>query len=207
MKSYVAGLGLAGFPGCLIADGAGEAELRDQRRAPPKDKSCRRSVRRPTTRRKISLAQDFLAKYPKHEAAGWVAAQLESGAAGDKNNDKVLTVADAAYANGPDMDAAYYALKAAVAKEDLGGSEEMVGAHVGSRAQDHRFHQSAPDDDAKHEHGVRQGSGRVFRIRLYVVALKAAAQGRSGSGGYADQAESQEPISARRRHQLFRGVE
>ena len=57
--------------------------------------------------RKVTLAQDFLAKYPKHEAAGWVAAQLESGLLAQKDNDKVLEVAETAYANGPDMDAAY----------------------------------------------------------------------------------------------------
>ena len=48
-----------------------------------------------------------------------MAAQLESALVAQKDNDKALEVAEASYANGPDMDAAYYALKAAVAKEDL----------------------------------------------------------------------------------------
>src|SRR5579863_7691667 len=68
---------------------------------------------------KVSLGQDFLAKYPKHEAAGWVAAQLESGLLGQKEYDKVLEVAETAYANTPDMDGAYFALKAAAAKGDV----------------------------------------------------------------------------------------
>ena len=84
--------------------------------------------------KRISLAQDFLAKYPKHEAAGWVAAQLESGLLAKKDNDKVLEVAEAAYANGPDMDAAYYALKAAVAKEDIAQAKKWSARTVGGRA-------------------------------------------------------------------------
>jgi hypothetical protein len=101
--------------------------------------------------RKISLAQDFLAKYPKHEAAGWVAAQLESSLLAQKDNDKVLEVAETAYGNGPDMDAAYFALKAAVAKEDVAQTKKW-SARTSEAARKITASAKAPaDDDEKHQ--------------------------------------------------------
>ena len=115
MKSYVAGLVLLLFLGVLSLT-AQEKQNFVINVGTPEGALLQSLGQETDDARKVSLAQDFLAKYPKHEAAGWVAAQLESALLAQKDNDKVLEVAEAAYANGPDMDAAYYALKAAVAK-------------------------------------------------------------------------------------------
>src|SRR5580658_10759256 len=118
MKSYVAGLVLLVFPGVLSLT-AQEKQNFVINVGTPDGQLLQTLGQETDDLKKVSLAEDFLAKYPKHEAAGWVAAQLEAGLLAQKDNDKVLEVAETAYATGPDMDAAYYALEAAVAKEDL----------------------------------------------------------------------------------------
>jgi hypothetical protein len=123
--------------------------------------------------RRTPLEQDFLAKYPKHEAAGWVAAQLEAALLGEKDNDKVLEVAEAAYANGPDMDGAYYALKAAVAKEDLALAKKW-SARTSEAARKIASSTKAPaDDDAKHQLEYAKQVDEYSEYALYVLALKA----------------------------------
>ena len=118
MKSYLAGLVLLALP-CVLPVLAQEKQSFTINPSTPEGQFLQSLGQETDDARKMTLAQDFLAKYPKHEAAGWVAAQLESALLAQKDNDKVLEVAETAYANGPDMDAAYYALKAAVAKEDV----------------------------------------------------------------------------------------
>src|SRR5271155_1607599 len=118
MKSYLAGLVLLALP-CVVPVLAQEKQNFVFNPTTPEGQILQSLGQETDDARKITLAEDFLAKYPKHEAAGWVAAQLESALVAQKDNDKALEVAEAAYANGPDMDGAYYALKAAVAKEDL----------------------------------------------------------------------------------------
>src|SRR5271155_5549617 len=118
MKSYLAGLVLLAVPYALPVF-AQENQSFTINTSTPEGQALQSLGQETDDARRVALAQDFLAKYPKHEAAGWVAAQLESALLAQKDNDKVLEVAEAAYASGPDMDAAYYALKAAVAKEDL----------------------------------------------------------------------------------------
>ena len=123
--------------------------------------------------RKISISQDFLAKYPKNEAAGWVASQLESALLAQKDYDKVLEVADMAYANGPDMDAAYYALKAAVAKGDIPAAKTW-SARTSEAAQKIVASDKAPaDDDAKHQLEYAKEVDEYSEYGLYVLALKA----------------------------------
>src|ERR1700678_2086819 len=118
MKSYVAALLLLVVPGVLSLT-AQEKQNFVINVGTPEGQLLQSLGQETEDARRVTLAEDFLAKYPKHEAAGWVAAQLESALLAQKDNDKALEVAEAAYANGPDMDAAYYALKAAVAKQDV----------------------------------------------------------------------------------------
>lgn len=122
--------------------------------------------------RKVTLGEDFLSKYPKHEAAGWVAAQVESGLLAQKDNDKVLQVAEAAYANGTDMDAAYYALKAAVAKEDI--AQTKVWSSRTSDAAKKVIAATKPtDDDSKQHLEYAKQVNEYSGYALYVLALKA----------------------------------
>src|SRR5579871_653990 len=51
----------------------------------------------PDQAKKVTLMEDFLAKYPKHEGAPWVAGQLETIYLQQKDYDKALAAADKAY--------------------------------------------------------------------------------------------------------------
>jgi hypothetical protein len=172
MKSYVAGLVLLTFPGVLSLTAQEKLNFVFNPGTP--EGQILNSLGQETDDlKKVSLAEDFLAKYPKHEAAGWVAAQLEAGLLAEKDNDKVLEVADAAYANGPDMDAAYYALKAAVAKEDLvlakkwsARTSEAARKIIGST-------KASTDADEKQHLEYAKQVDEYSEYALYVLALKA----------------------------------
>jgi len=172
MKSYLAGLVLLALP-CALPVLAQEKQNFVFNPATPEGQILQSLGQEPEDDRKISLAQDFLAKYPKHEAAGWVAAQLESGLLAQKNYDKVLEVAEMAYANGPDMDAAYFALKAAVAKEDVSETKKW-SARTSEAARKITSSTKAPaDDDGKHQLEYAKEVDEYSEYALYVVALKA----------------------------------
>jgi tetratricopeptide (TPR) repeat protein len=69
--------------------------------------------------KKVTLMEDFLSKYPKHEGAPWVAGQLEVIYLQQKDYDKALAAADKAYTGGPnEVDLCYNAIKAAEGKND-----------------------------------------------------------------------------------------
>src|SRR5579862_5997079 len=50
--------------------------------------------------KKVSMMEDFLAKYPKHEGAPWVAEQLTASYTQQKQLDKALAAADKGYSGG-----------------------------------------------------------------------------------------------------------
>jgi tetratricopeptide (TPR) repeat protein len=172
MKCYLAGLVLLALP-CALPVLAQEKQNFVFNPATPEGQILQNLGQETDDARKITLAQDFLAKYPKHEAAGWVAAQLESGLLAQKDYDKVLEVADMAYANGPDMDAAYFALKAAVAKNDVEQTKKW-SARTSEAARKITGSGKPPaDDDAKHELDYAKEVDAYSEYALYVVALKA----------------------------------
>jgi len=168
MKRYLAGLVLLALP-CV----AQEKQNFVFNPGTPEGQILQNLGQETDDARKVTLGQDFLAKYPKHEAAGWVAAQLESALLAQKENDKVLEVAETAYANGPDMDAAYYALKAAVAKEDIAQTKKW-SARTSEAARKLISSAKAPtDDDEKHQLEYAKEVDEYSEYALYVVALKA----------------------------------
>jgi hypothetical protein len=172
MKSYVAGLVLLALP-CVLPILAQEKQNFVFNPGTPEGQILQSLGQETDDARRASLAQDFLAKYPKHEAAGWVAAQLESALVAQKDNDKALEVAEAAYANGPDMDGAYFALKAAVAKEDLAQAKKW-SARTSEAARKIVAASKAPaDDEAKHELEYVKQVDEYSEYALYVLALKA----------------------------------
>lgn len=172
MKSYLAGLVLLALP-CALPVLAQEKQSFTINVSTPEGQLLQSLGQETDDARKISIAQDFLAKYPKHEAAGWVASQLESALLAQKDYDKVLQVADMAYANGPDMDAAYYALKAAVAKGDIPAAKTW-SARTAEAAQKIVASDKAPaDDDAKHQLEYAKEVDEYSEYGLYVLALKA----------------------------------
>jgi tetratricopeptide (TPR) repeat protein len=69
--------------------------------------------------KKIELMNQFLAKYPDHEASPWVTSLLQAEYLKAGNTDKALATGDALLAKNPDdIEAAYTNLKAAVKKGD-----------------------------------------------------------------------------------------
>ena len=70
--------------------------------------------------KKQALLEQFIAKYPKHQAAPWVYRQLQTVYTSKKQFDKTLEAGAQALALDPDdLDAAYCNLKAAEAKNDV----------------------------------------------------------------------------------------
>src|SRR5260370_37686634 len=64
--------------------------------------------------KKLALAEDFLAKYPKNEGAGCVTVRLQLVYLTQEEYDKALDAVEKALANGPnDVDVSYYWLEAA----------------------------------------------------------------------------------------------
>jgi tetratricopeptide (TPR) repeat protein len=172
MKSYLAGLVLLALP-CALPVLAQEKQNFVFNPGTPEGQILQALGQDTDDARKVSLGQEFLAKYPKHEAAGWVAAQVELGLLGQKEYDKVLEVAEMAYANGPDMDGAYYALKAAVAKGDVEQTKKW-SARTSEAARKITGSATPPaDDDAKHQLEYAKEVDEYSEYALYVVALKA----------------------------------
>src|SRR5271166_1875453 len=171
MKSYIASLCLLVLPG-VVALTAQEKQKFVINVGTPEGQTLQSLGQETDDTRKITLAQDFLAKYPKHEAAGWVASQLESALLAQKDNDKVLQAADAAYANGPDMDAAYYALKAAVAKEDIELTKKW-SARTSEAARKNIASAKPTDEDGKQQLEYAKQVDEYSEYALYVLALKA----------------------------------
>jgi len=69
--------------------------------------------------KKITLMQDFLSKYPKHEGVSWVCGQLEASYLAQKEYDKALDAAEKGFAADPeDADIAFNGIKAAEGKDD-----------------------------------------------------------------------------------------
>jgi tetratricopeptide (TPR) repeat protein len=171
MKSYVASLALLVLPGFFSLQ-AQEKQNFVINVGTPEGQLLQSLGQEIDDARKATLAQDFLAKYPKHEAAGWVSAQLESALLAEKDNDKVLQVAEAAYANTPDMDGAYFALKAAVAKEDVAQAKTW-SARTSELARKNISSTKPTDDDAKQQLEYAKQVDEYSEYALYVLALKA----------------------------------
>jgi tetratricopeptide (TPR) repeat protein len=172
MKSFVAGLVLVVIPGVLSLT-AQEKQNFVINVSTPEGQLLQSLGQETDDARRATIAEKFLATYPKHEASGWVAAQLESALVAEKDNDKALEVADAAYANGPDMDAAYFALKAAVAKEDLALAKKW-SARTSEAARMITSSAKPPaGDEDKHQLEYAKQVDEYSEYALYVLALKA----------------------------------
>jgi hypothetical protein len=171
MKRYLAGLVLLALS-CVLPVLAQEKQNFVFNPGTPEGQILQSLGQETDDARKVTLAQDFLAKFPKHEAAGWVSAQLEAALLAQKDNDKVLEVADAAYANTPDMDGAYYALKAAVAKGDVAETKKW-SARTSELARKAIGSQKATDDEGKQQLEYAKQVDEYSEYALYVVALKA----------------------------------
>ena len=90
----------------------------------------------------------------------------------------------------------YYALKAAVAKGDVAAGQEMVGRTAEAARKVIAANKAPADDDAKKDLEYAKQVDEYSEYALYVLALKSAAQGSQWTWWTADQAESQEPVSA-----------
>ncbi|HEX5226433.1 MAG TPA: hypothetical protein VFW44_01930 [Bryobacteraceae bacterium] len=172
MKSYLAGIVLLALP-CVLPSLAQEKQNFTFNPATPEGQILQNLGQETDDARKVTIGQEFLTKYPKHEAAGWVAAQVESGLLGQKQYDKVLETADMAWANSPDMDGAYFALQAAVAKNDVEQTKKW-SARTYEAAHKATAGAKAPaNDDDKHQLEYAKEVGEYADYGLYVVALKA----------------------------------
>src|SRR5579871_2582786 len=127
----------------------------------------------PDDDKKLTLAQDFLDKYPKHEGAGWVTGQLQAIYVKKKEYDKAIEAGEKALANNPnDLDVAYMGLKAAEGKEDpalvktwsLRSHELAQKAIVSTKA--------PADDDEKQQLEYIKGVSAYSEYAVYALATK-----------------------------------
>jgi len=123
--------------------------------------------------KKLALALDFLAKYPKHEGGGWVASQVEVIYVKQKEFDKALEVGEKAFANNPgDLDVAYNSIKAAEGKEDP-DQLKIWSARASEIAHLAMASMKAPaDDDEKQRLEYVKGVDNYSEYALYALALK-----------------------------------
>ncbi len=123
--------------------------------------------------KKLTLARDFLDKYPKHEGAGWVAGQVEAIYVRQKDYDKALEVAEKALANDPNnLDVAYNGLKAAEGQEDP-GLVKTWSARTSQIARKAIAATKAPaDDDEKQALEYIKGVDTYSEYALYALAIK-----------------------------------
>jgi tetratricopeptide (TPR) repeat protein len=168
MKSYIAGLALLALP--LLAQ---EKQNFVINVGTPEGQILQSIGQETDDAKKVALEQDFLAKYPKHEGAGWVAAQLEASLVTQKDNDKALQVGEAAYTNAPDMDVAYNALKAAVAKEDIDQAIKWSARTSESAGKIIASLKTPADADQKQQLEYANQVEEYAEYSLYVLALKA----------------------------------
>ncbi len=127
----------------------------------------------PDDDKKLTMAQEFLTQFPKHEGAGWVTSQLQAIYVRQKEYDKALEAGEKALANDPnDLDVAYNGVKAAEGKED----PELVktwSARCSAIARKIVSSTKAPaDDDAKQHLDYVKGVDAYSEYALYVLALK-----------------------------------
>lgn len=172
MKRYAAGLLLLALP-CVLPTFAQEKQNFVFTLGTPEGNLLNSLGQETDDARKVSIGEEFLSKFPKHPAAGWVAAQVESGLLGQKEYDKVLEVAEMAYMSTPDMDGCYYALKAAVAKGDADQITKWSGRTAETARKTIATLGTPSDDDAKHQLDYAKEVNEYSEYALYVVALKA----------------------------------
>jgi len=122
--------------------------------------------------KKATLMQDFLDKYPKHEGAAWVCAILEADYVAQKEYDKALDIGEKVYANSPDMDVAYGALKGAEGKEDIDLVKKW-SARTSAAARKAIASAKAPaNDEDKQQLTYTKDVDAYSEYALYVLALK-----------------------------------
>ena len=122
---------------------------------------------------KVTLMENFIAKYPKHEGAAWVAGQLELAYVQQKQFDKALDAADKVYTGGPnDVDLGYNAIKAAEGKDDTEAIKKWA-ERTGEAAHKAAASGKTPPDanekaDLEHDKEVAS----YAEYSLYAAALK-----------------------------------
>ena len=123
--------------------------------------------------RKLALMEDFVAKYPKHDGAGWVYSQMQPLLLKKQEYDKALDAGEKALAASPeDLNSAYNNLKAAEGKKDA----DLVvkwSAQTSERARKISGSDKAPaDDDEKQRIEYAKQVDTYSEYALYAMALQ-----------------------------------
>lgn len=123
--------------------------------------------------KKLALAEAFLEKYPKHEGAGWVTGQAQAIYIKQKEYDKAIAAGEKALANNPnDLDVAYFALKAAEAKEDADLAKTWAARTSAIARKEIESNKAPADDEAKQHLEYVKGVDTYSEYVLYELAAK-----------------------------------
>jgi hypothetical protein len=129
----------------------------------------------PTKPRKLALLEKYAAEFPKTTSIAWVYEQLLQIYKDDKDNDKVITTADAMLAADPeDLDAAYDALQSAQAKGDAGAVRKYVPLSWDLATKTLHVPKPPDPDDAQDWAKQMEFAKEVIAFSEYVIATEAA---------------------------------
>jgi tetratricopeptide (TPR) repeat protein len=121
---------------------------------------------------KLTLTQEFLTKYPKHEGAPWVCGIAQSIYLKQKEWDKVLDAGDKGLAVDPgDLDLAFHNLKAAEGKEDADLIKKW-SAKTSENAHKILADKAPADDEAKQRAEFAKESDTYSEYALSAAAAK-----------------------------------
>jgi len=121
---------------------------------------------------KLTLMQDFMSKYPKHEGAPWVCGLMQSIFLKQKEWDKALDAGDKGLAVDPaDLDLAFHNLKAAEGKEDADLIKKW-SAKTSESARKILADKAPADDEAKQRAEFAKESDTYSEYALSAAALK-----------------------------------
>jgi hypothetical protein len=129
----------------------------------------------PTRPRKLALLEKYAAEYPKTTSVAWVYEQLLHIYKEDKDNDKVIATADAMLAVDPaDLDAAYDALQAAQAKNDVDAVRKYVPVSWDLATKALQIAKPPDPDDVPDWAKQMEFAKEVMAFSEYVLATEAA---------------------------------
>jgi len=123
--------------------------------------------------KKALLCVDFLDKYPKHEGAGWVTAQVMAIYVKEKDFDKAIEAGEKALVNDPnDLDVAYYGVKAAEGKEDPALVKTWASRTFALAHKEMATFKAPKDDDEKEHQAYVKDVNNYAGYAVSATALK-----------------------------------
>jgi tetratricopeptide (TPR) repeat protein len=125
--------------------------------------------------KKLTLMEQFVAEHGKHEAAGWVFSQMQTGYTKAGNHDKAIEAGEKLLAlDNTDMEAAYANLKAAEAKKDAEGVAKWAGvtSEIAKKVPSLPKREDQTEEELKHAVDFASQVTKYTEYAFYAAALQ-----------------------------------